>query len=63
MYTELLNNDNFFCGMIDRRKAFYLLSSREHCQRSSPSRISDRLQSEFDPAQNLSSGVMKEVVR
>ena len=30
---------NCFCGMADRRKAFSLISSREHCQRSSPSRI------------------------
>ena len=33
---------NCFCGMADRRKAFSLISSREHCQRSSPSRISDK---------------------
>ena len=32
---------NCFCGMADRRKAFSLISSRDHCQRSSPSRISD----------------------
>ena len=32
---------NCFCGMVDRRKAFSLISSRDHCQRSSPSRISD----------------------
>ena len=31
---------NCFCGMVDRRKAFSLISSRDHCQRSSPSRIS-----------------------
>ena len=30
-----------FCGMVDRRKAFSLISSQDHCQRSSPSRISD----------------------
>ena len=30
-----------FCGMVNRRKAFSLISSRDHCQRSSPSRISD----------------------
>ena len=29
------------CGMVDRRKAFSLISSKDHCQRSSPSRISD----------------------
>ena len=32
---------NCFCGMIDRRKAFSLISSRDNCQRSSPSRITD----------------------
>ena len=32
---------NCFCGMVDRRKTFSLISSRDHCQRSSPSRISD----------------------
>ena len=43
---------NCFCGMVDRRKAF----SRDHCQRSSPSRISDTPRAGFEPAQNLSSG-------
>ena len=32
---------NCCCGMVDRRKVFSLISSRDHCQRSSPSRISD----------------------
>ena len=32
---------NCFCSMVDRRKAFSLISSLDHCQRSSPSRISD----------------------
>ena len=45
-----------FCGMIDRRKAFSLISSRDHFQRSSPSRISDTRRARFEPAQNLSSG-------
>ena len=31
-----------FCGMVDRQKAFSLISSRDHCQRSSPSGISKR---------------------
>ena len=31
---------NCFCGMVDRQKAFSLISSRDYCQRSSPSRIS-----------------------
>ena len=31
------DDDELFCGMVDRRKAFSLISSRDHCQRSSPS--------------------------
>ena len=30
---------NCFCGIVDPRKAFSLLSSQDNCQRSSPSRI------------------------
>ena len=32
---------NCFCGMVGRRKTFSLISSRDHCQRSSPPRISN----------------------
>ena len=46
---------NCFCGMVDRRKAFSLIFSRDHCQRSSSSRISDTPRAGFEPAQNLSS--------
>ena len=46
---------NCFCGMIDRRKALSLISTLDHCQRSSPSRISDTPRAGFEPAQNLSS--------
>ena len=46
---------NCFCGMVNRRKAFSLISSRDHCQRSSPS---DTLRAGFEPAQNLSSGLV-----
>ena len=38
---------NCFCGIVNRRKAFRLISSRDHCQRSSPSRISDTPQAGF----------------
>ena len=48
---------NCFCGMVDWRKAFSLISSRDHCQRSSPSRISNTAQTDFEPAQNLRSGL------
>ena len=50
---------NCYCGMVDRQKAFSLISSWDHCQRSSPSRISDRLRAGFEPAQNLSSGLVE----
>ena len=50
---------NCFCRMVDRRKAFSLISSRDHCQRYSPSRISDMPRAGFEPAQNLSSGLVE----
>ena len=37
----LMMKMNCFCGMADRRKAFSFISSRDHCQRSSLSQISD----------------------
>ena len=40
-------------------KAFSLIFSRDHCQRSSPSRISDTPRAGFEPAQNLSSGLVE----
>ena len=55
----LSDDDDEFCGMVDRRKAFRLISSRDHCQRSSPSQISDTQQAGFEPAQNLSSGLVE----
>ena len=45
--------------MVKRRKAFSLISSRGHCQRSSPLRISNTPQVGFEPAQNLSSGLVE----
>ena len=54
-----LNWTEFFCGMVDRRKAFSLISSRDHCGRSSPSRISDTPRAGFEPAQNLISGLVE----
>ena len=52
------DDDECFCGTVDRQKTFSLISSRDHCQRSSPSRISDTLRA-FEPAQNLSSGFVE----
>ena len=50
---------NCFCGMVDRRKALSLISSRDHCQRSSSSRISDTPRAGFEPVQNQSSGFVE----
>ena len=48
------DDDELFCGMVDQRKALSLISSRDHCQRSSQSQISNTPQARFEPAQNLS---------
>ena len=50
---------NCFCGMVDGRKAFSVISSQNHCQRSSPSQISDTPREGFEPAPNLSSGLVE----
>ena len=50
---------NGFCGMVDRRKAFSLILSRNHFQISSPSRISYTARAGFEPAKNLSSGFVE----
>ena len=56
-HTLLMMMMNRFCGMVDRRKVFSLISSRDHCQKFSPSRISDT--AGFEPAQSLSSGLVE----
>ena len=58
-WIHLMMMMNCFCGMVDRQKAFSLISSRDHCQRSSPSWISDTPRAGFEPAQNLSSGLVE----
>ena len=50
---------NCFCGKVDRRKVFSLISSWDHCQRPSPLRISNTLRAGCKPAQNLSSGLVE----
>ena len=50
---------NCFCGMVDRRKAYSLISSRNHCQRSSPLRIPDMPRAGAEPAQNLILGFVQ----
>ena len=53
------DDDELFCGMVDGRKPFSLISSRDHRQRSLPSRISDMPRARFGPEQNLSSGLVE----
>ena len=50
---------NCFCGMVDRQEVSGLISSWDHCQRSSPSQISDMLRAGFEPAWNLNSGLVE----
>lgn len=50
---------NCFYGMDDQRKVFSLIYSQDH---SSSSSIFDAPQAWIEPVQNLSSGVMTEVV-
>ena len=47
---------NCFCGMVYRRKALSLISSRGHCQRFSSSQIFDTPQAKLKSGLNLSSG-------
>ena len=50
---------NCFCGMVDRRKVFSLIYSRDHFQRSSLLSNSNTPWTGFEPAQNLISGIVK----
>ena len=50
---------NCFYGMVDQQKMFSLISSQDHCQRFSPLQISERLQTGFERAQNMSSGFVE----
>ena len=45
---------NYFSGIVGRQKTFCLISSRDHCQRSSPLHISNTPGAGFDTAWNLS---------
>ena len=56
LHKSLMMMMNCFLQLVGRRKAFSLISSRDHCQRSSSSRISDTSRAGFEPVQNLSSG-------
>ena len=53
------DDELFFVVFVDRREAFSLISSPDHCQRSSPSRISDTPREGFEAAQNQSSDLVE----
>ena len=53
------DDDEMFLWYGWPTKAFSLISSWNHCQRYSPSQISDMLQAGFEPAQNLTSGLVE----
>ena len=50
---------NCFCGMVDQRNMFSLISRRDHFQRPSPSPISETPRAGFESAQSLSSGLVE----
>ena len=54
VFYDNVDDDEFFCGMIDRRKVYSLIFNWEHSQRFSPLRISDTPRAGFEPAQYLS---------
>ena len=47
MMMRMMMMMNCFCGMVDQQKVFSLTYSRDYCQRSSPSQISDMRISEI----------------
>ena len=57
--TMMMKMMNYFCGMVDQRKGYSLISVRDHYQKSSPSWISDPARARFQPSQNLSSGFVE----
>ena len=58
MMIMMMIKMNCFCHMGDQQKALSLISSYDHCHRSSPWRISDMPQAGFEPVQNQSSGLL-----
>ena len=48
-----------FCGMVERWNAFSLISSQEHCQRSPPLQVSDKVWTGFESVKNFSSGLVE----
>ena len=59
MMMRIMMMMNCFCGLVDRRKTFNLISSRDHFQRPSSSRIFDTPGARYEPAKNQSSGFVE----
>ena len=59
MMMRIMMMMNCFCGLVDRRKTFNLISSRDHFQRPSQSRIFDTPGARYEPAKNQSSGFVE----
>ena len=57
-FARLSTDEELFLWHGWPTKGFSLISSRDHCQRSSPSWISVAPRAGFEPAQNLSSGLV-----
>ena len=53
------DDEELFLGMVDQQKAFSLISSRDHCQKSWPSQIFNTPRAGFEPAQNLNSNLVE----
>ena len=58
LYHQMMMNElmmmNCFCRMVNWRKTFSFRFNVDHCQRFSPSQISDTLWAGFESAHNLS---------
>ena len=50
---------NCFCGMVYQQNMLSLVSNWDHCQKFSPSQISDSSRVGFEPTQNLTPGFVK----
>ena len=54
---------NCFCGMVDRRKRFSLISNRDYCKKSLPSWISNTPWADLNLCRNWVQALLNEVVQ
>ena len=59
MMMMMMMMKNGFCGMVDQRKVYSLISSQNHYQRSLPSWISHTPRAGFEPVQNINLGLVE----